>query len=298
MSFTAQVKEELSLIKQPSCCNISECYGMLLCARSFGFEKMVFQTTSEAAAKRCAAKIRSVFDVFAELHSGGTVRKNYRVVVAGEGDRKKIMTAFGYTKPSQFYDINQEIIKKDCCIHAFLRGIFLACGQISDPEKDYRLELCMDNFDLSVQLTLFFKNLGMEMKYAGRGGTSVLYSKDSTVIEEFLTMIGATNSAILVMQSKIYKDMRNKVNRIKNCETANIFKSVDAALEQRTAIELLEKKGKLSSLSPELINAARLRIENPEASLNELCRLSKEPITRSGLNHRFKKLLEIAKELK
>lgn len=298
MSFTAQVKEELSLIKQPSCCNISECYGMLLCARSFGFEKMVFQTTSEAAAKRCAAKIRSVFDVFAELHSGGTVRKNYRVVVAGEGDRKKIMTAFGYTKPSQFYDINQEIIKKDCCIHAFLRGIFLACGQISDPEKDYRIELCTGSENRASDLAAVLEEAGITLKITHRSAQAILYSKDSSVIEDFLTAAGATNSAILVMQSKIYKDMRNKVNRIKNCETANIFKSVDAALEQRTAIELLEKKGKLSSLSPELINAARLRIENPEASLNELCRLSKEPITRSGLNHRFKKLLEIAKELK
>ncbi len=298
MSFTLEVKEELALLKQPSCCNISECYGMLLFARSFGFDKMVFQTSSEAAAKRCALRLRASFGIIAEVQCGGAVRKTYRVIVAGEGDRKKVMLAFGYAKPSQFYDINEELLKKDCCLHAFLRGVFLSCGQVSDPEKDYRLEFCIDDFDICLQFDFFLKKLEIPMKFAARGGRNVMYSKDSSVIEDFLTTIGATNSAILVMQSKIYKDMRNKVNRIKNCETANIFKSVDAALEQRTAIELLESRGKLSSLPPELISAAKLRVDNPEASLNELCRISAEPITRSGLNHRLKKILEIAKEIK
>lgn len=124
----------------------------------------------------------------------------------------------------------------------------------------------------------------------------MLYLKDSNVIEEFLTVIGATNAAILIMQSKIYKDMRNKVNRINNRETANIFKAVDAAIQQRAAIEILEKKGIADSLEPELVSAIKLRKENPEASLTELCRISSEPITRSGLNHRFRRILEIAQE--
>ena len=169
---------------------------------------------------------------------------------------------------------------------------------MSDPEQDYRLELCVKSGEIAKNLTEILMKIGISLKETNRASGVVLYSKDSSVIEDFLTVIGATNAAIMVMQSKIYKDMRNKVNRIKNCETANIFKSVDAALEQRSAIELLEKKGLMSSLPPELINAAKLRMEYPEASLNELCRLCDESITRSGLNHRFQKIIEIAQELK
>lgn len=296
MSFTAQVKEELSLLKQPSCCNISECYGMLAFARSFCLNKIVFQTSSEAAAKRCAHRIRSCFSVLPELASGGDSRKTYRVTVKGEADRKKILIALGHKENGDY--INADNLKRDCCVHAFLRGVFLSCGQLSNPEKDYRLELCVKNGEIAKNLLEMLMEIGISFKITSRASSSVLYSKDSSVIEDFLTVIGATNAAIMIMQSKIYKDMRNKVNRIKNCETANIFKSVDAAFEQRNAIEFLEKKERLSSLPPELISAARLRMDNPEASLNELCRLCDEPITRSGLNHRFQKIIEIAQELK
>lgn len=296
MSFTAQVKEELSLLKQPSCCNISECYGMLIFARNFCLNKMNFQTSSEAAAKRCVHRIRTCFSVLPEFAVGGDSRKTYRVSVKGEADRKKILIALGHSDKSEY--INTDILKRDCCVHAFLRGVFLSCGQVSDPEQDYRLELCVKSGEIAKSLTEILMKIGISLKETNRASGVVLYSKDSSVIEDFLTVIGATNAAIMVMQSKIYKDMRNKVNRIKNCETANIFKSVDAALEQRSAIELLEKKGLMSSLPPELINAAKLRMEYPEASLNELCRLCDESITRSGLNHRFRKIIEIAQELK
>ena len=297
MSFTADVKEELALVKQPSCCNISECYGMLFFARSFGFDKMLFQTSSEAAAKHFALRLRSLFGIMTEVHCGGSARKTYRVGVERAADRKKIMIAFGYVSPCESYSINSGLFKRDCCVHAFLRGVFLACGQVNNPEKEYRIELCAGSVSAAAQLGEVLSMTGIELKTVNRAGTSLLYSKDSAVIEDLLTAVGATNAAILVMQSKIYKDMRNKVNRIKNCETANIFKSVDAALEQRAAIELLEKKGKLNSLPPELISAAQLRTDNPEASLNELCRISKEPITRSGLNHRFAKIIQLAKEI-
>lgn len=296
MSFTAQVKEELSLLKQPSCCNISECYGMLIFGRNFCLNKMNFQTSSEAAAKRCVHRIRTCFSVLPEFAVGGDSRKTYRVSVKGEADRKKILIALGHLDKSEY--INTDILKRDCCVHAFLRGVFLSCGQVSDPEQDYRLELCVKSGEIAKSLTEILMKIGISLKETNRASGVVLYSKDSSVIEDFLTVIGATNAAIMVMQSKIYKDMRNKVNRIKNCETANIFKSVDAALEQRSAIELLEKKGLMSSLPPELINAAKLRMEYPEASLNELCRLCDESITRSGLNHRFQKIIEIAQELK
>ncbi len=298
MSFTADLKEEICGQRQPFCCNTAECYGMLLFARNFNFKKINFQTKSETVAYRFASRIKKIFDLFSNLESGGEKTVNYRICFTESEQVGKILDYFGYNSSNEINFINEEIIKKECCAHSFLRGAFLAAGQVSDPEKDYRLEISLKNPEILLDFLEIAKKLGFDFKISNRAGATVLYLKDSNLIEEFLTVIGATNGAILIMQSKIYKDMRNKVNRIKNRETANIFKAVDAAIEQRKAIDVLEKKGIADSLEPELVSAIKLRKENPEASLSELCRISTEPITRSGLNHRFKRILELAQEKK
>lgn len=296
MSFTADLKEELCGQRQSPCCNVAECYGMLLFARNFGFDKINFQSLSEAVAHRFASRIKKNFGFYSNVVSGGEKNVNYRICFKSGEETEKILKFFGYNSPNEINFINKQIIKKECCVHSFLRGVFLAAGQVSDPEKDYRLEISLKKPEIQEDFLELSKDLGFDFKTSKRAGATVLYLKDSTLIEEFLTVIGATNGAILIMQSKIYKDMRNKVNRIKNRETANIFKAVDAAIEQRKAIDVLEKKGIAESLEPELVAAIKLRKENPEASLSELCRISSEPITRSGLNHRFKRILELAQE--
>ncbi len=294
MSFSVDVKNELCELRQPNCCALSECYGMLLFSRSFGLEKINFQTANQAVCHRFAARIKKNFDIFSTIESGGEKKVNYKICFFSGQETEKIVHTFGYSEDINF--INGEILKKECCVHSFLRGVFLAAGQVSDPDKDYRLEISLKNQDICDDFLEICKALGFDFKISNRAGATVFYLKDSNVIEEFLTVIGATNAAILIMQSKIYKDMRNKVNRINNRETANIFKAVEAAIEQRAAIEILEKKGIADSLEPELVSAIKLRKENPEASLTELCRISSEPITRSGLNHRFRRILQIAQE--
>ena len=294
MSFSVDVKNELCELRQSGCCALAECYGMLLFSRSFGLEKINFQTTNEAVCHRFAARIKKFFEIYSNISSGGEKKVNYKICYKYSEETEKIVSYFGYSSKIDF--ISGEILKKECCVHAFLRGVFLAAGQISDPEKDYRLEISLKNPLICEDYLKLCAALDLDFKISSRAGTTVLYLKDSNVIEEFLTVIGATNAAILIMQSKIYKDMRNKINRISNRETANIFKAVDAAIQQRKAIEILEKKGIADSLEPELVSAIKLRKENPEASLTELCRISPEPITRSGLNHRFRRILEIAQE--
>ncbi len=294
MSFSIDVKSELCELRQTGCCALAECYGMLLFSRSFGLEKINFQTTNEAVCHRFAARIKKFFGIFSIIESGGEKKVNYKICYKNGGETAKIVSYFGYKSDINF--INGEILKKECCVHAFLRGVFLAAGQVSDPNKDYRLEISLKNPLICSEFLELCTSFGFAFKLSSRAGATVLYLKDSNVIEEFLTVIGATNAAILIMQSKIYKDMRNKINRISNRETANIFKAVDAAIQQRKAIEILEKKGIAESLEPELVSAIKLRKENPEASLTELCRISSEPITRSGLNHRFRRILEIAQE--
>lgn len=294
MSFSVDVKNELCELRQSCCCALAECYGMLLFSRSFGLEKISFQTTNEAVCHRFAARIKNFFDIYSHIDSGGEKKVNYKICYKNSEETGKIVSYFGYGSSVDF--ISGEILKKECCVHSFLRGVFLAAGQVSDPDKDYRLEISLKNQLICADFSEILKSAGFDFKTTKRSGVAVFYLKDSNVIEEFLTVIGATNAAILTMQSKIYKDMRNKINRISNRETANIFKAVEAAIEQRAAIEILEKKGIADSLEPELVSAIKLRNENPDASLTELCRISTEPITRSGLNHRFRRILEIAKE--
>ena len=294
MSFSVDVKEELCGLRQSGCCNLAECYGMLLFSRSFDFKKINFQTTNQSVSLRFAARMKKFFEIFSNVTSGGEKSVTYKICIDNFTETEKILNIFGYKTAVDF--INADFLKKPCCKNSFLRGVFLAAGQVSDPEKDYRLEIALKNPLICDDFSEICEELGFQFKISKVSGRTVFYLKDSNVIEEFLTVIGATNAAILIMQSKIYKDMRNKVNRIKNRETANIFKAVDAAIEQRKAIDFLEKKGIAQSLEPELVSAMKLRKENPEASLSELCRISTEPITRSGLNHRFRRILEIAQE--
>ena len=131
------------------------------------------------------------------------------------------------------------------------------------------------------------------MKKTQRGTATVLYTKDSSMIEDLLTLMGDTNRTLQIMDAKIMKSVKNKINRQRNCDNANISKTVEASLKQRKAIEYLEQADRLLSLPPELLDAALLRKNNPEATLKELCKISPTPITVSGLNHRLNKIIEI-----
>ena len=135
------------------------------------------------------------------------------------------------------------------------------------------------------------------MKKTQRGTATVLYTKDSSMIEDLLTLMGDTNRTLEIMDAKIMKSVKNKINRQRNCDNANITKTVEASLKQRKAIEYLEKADRLYSLPQELLDAALLRKNNPEATLKELCKISPTPITVSGLNHRFNRIIEIFEEM-
>lgn len=188
----------------------------------------------------------------------------------------------------------------DECSGAFLRGVFISCGSVTDPNKEYHLEIVLPESGRSPALLEFITEHGMAMKETrrGRAKRSVIYAKESELIEDFLTYIGAANHSMEIMQVKIVKDFRNRVNRSVNCESANLDKTVAASNRSAEDIRLIFDTLGEGSLSPELQQTARLRLENPELSLSELCDLFPTPITRSGLNHRLKKLSKMADELR
>jgi DNA-binding protein WhiA len=168
---------------------------------------------------------------------------------------------------------------------------------VTDPAKRYHLELVTDHFNVSRETYSLLLEMGFEPKEATRKGNFVIYFKQSSAIEDFITTIGAPLSAMELMSQKIEKDMRNSINRKVNCDTANVLKTVDAAILQIEAIKKIVIATGLDSLPDKLRETAVLRLENPELSLTELAVRSSPPLTKSCLNHRLRKLIELGGKL-
>lgn len=293
MSFSADVKNELCSIRTDNITAEAECYGMLVLCRSFSFDKILLQTGNLQVAEKFCALLRCVFDVITFVKVGGEKVPVYSVSVQSSADRKKVLYRLGY-KFGEETVIKTTNLKTEGSVKAFARGAFLAAGQASDPSDEYRIEF---SFKSEANAKLFKDILhqkGLEFNITNRAKKFVVYTKNSTVLEDALTFIGAGTETLNLIGVKVYKSIRNRMNRQNNFETSNILKSANAAYAQRKAIEKLKAKGKLQALPEELYEVAVLRLENPEASLSELCRLSKQKLTRSGFNHRMQKLLEMA----
>ena len=296
MSFCLNVKNELISIRPSGCCKPSYTYGFMLFGRSFSFRKIALQTGNENVARAYADLIKHTYKVDVKITCGGSKRPTYKAEVESESDRLKILASvdFGVSESA----IDRSVFTMECCAASFIRGAFLACGNVNDPQKEYRAEFAVKNADLADDLLLLLREHSINMKKAARGSGFVLYTKDSEAVEDLLTLIGATHSALEIMDTKIMKSVKNNINRVGNCDSANISKTVEASIKQRTAIEYLESTDRLYSLPHELLEAALLRKNNPDATLKELCRISDEPLTVSGLNHRLKKIIEISESRK
>lgn len=291
MSFCSDVKNELINIRPSACCKPSYVYGFMLFGRSFSIKKIALQTGNANVAKEYADIIKHNYKAQVDITVGGSVRPTYKAEVNSESDRLKIlaMIDFGISETV----VDRSLFLRDCCVPSFIRGAFLACGNINDPEKEYRAEFSVKNEALADDFASILQEFEIPMKKTQRGKVTVLYTKDSGVIEDLLTLMGDTNRTLDIMDTKIMKSVKNNINRARNCDNANISKTVEASIKQRTAIEFLEKADRLYSLPQELLDVALLRKENPEATLKELCKISSTPISLSGINHRLKRIIEI-----
>ena len=212
-----------------------------------------------------------------------------------------MLETFGYSKKNGAVRLNWANFSDECCKNAFLKGVFLACGTVNDPNKRYHLEFVVPYLNLSRDLKVFindFEQLSVEPKSITRNSNYVIYFKDSESIEDILATMGASNSALEVMGVKMYKDMRNNVNRKLNFESANLDKTIDAASKHVEAIIHIKNTVGLSYLSDDLREVAELRYENPDISLRELGEMLSTPISRSGVSHRLTKISNIAKQIK
>lgn len=293
MSFTAGVKNELaSLAFESECCKRSFAYGFLLYGKSFTTRSVSCATDYAEvmqAFERTIAETSGVKTTVTRLRSGKYVLK----ILAVE-DRKRIIEYFDHAVNSISLRINRGVFEDDECYGSFLRGVFLSCGSIANPDKNYHLEFVIPFHNLSLDLLKILTDFGLKAKLILRKYSYVVYLKDSESIEDLLTLMGAVNSSLELMGIKIQKDVRNKINRQMNFESANMSRSIEAGLAQVEAIEIIEKKQGLDSLSDELKEVAILRRENPDMSLKQLGENLTVPISRSGVNHRLMKIMEIA----
>ena len=299
VSFSAGVKAEIcKIIPQKECCAVAEAFGVLLYCNTFTAQQVKIVTESRDFAWMLPKLFRKAFgfdfDEFPSLEAPGKL-------VFQIGDEEKlaeIMAVFGFD-PEQTLalHVNLSVLEAECCRTAFLRGAYLAGGSVTDPGKGYHMEMATIHQSVARETyALMQEMLGFYPKLAQRGGSQVLYLKNSDLISDCLTFLGAPVAAMGIIEAKLEKELKNRVNRRCNCDDANTSKVVDAAQGQLYAIRILRERGMLDELPEKLRQAAVAREENPESSLTELAAMMEPPITKPAMNNRMKKLLALAKE--
>ena len=301
MSFSFDTKNELCRLPvQRLCCARAEAYGILLYCHTFGSAEIRIITENPNFAARLPRLFQRAFDLRFDRQPGsGQAEAGKMVFQITEREKlEHIINLLGY-EPRQnlALHINFAMVEEECCRAAFLRGCFFAGGSITDPLKRYHLELTSSHLQASRELEVLLREGGYPPKSVARNGSFVTYFKQSRQIEDFLTLIGAPSAAMKLMSTKLEKDLRNDVNRRLNCDSANLDKAVEAAHSQAEAIRKLQSAGCLAQLPDKLQQTASLRLEFPELTLSELAEEFDPPVTKSCLNHRLRKLVELAGKL-
>ena len=300
MSFAYDVKAELC--KAPlsrSCCAVAEGCGVLLYASTFSAGEVRIVTENDEFAARLPRLFQKAFGVkFDELPEE---KKGGKLVlrITREDKLDAIWRALGYDRRAHFaLHLNFALLEEECCRAAFLRGAFLSGGSVTDPQKRYHLELATSHVQAGREVEALLRDMGFEPKNVMRQGSLITYFKSSEHIADLLTLIGAPGRALEIVSAKIEKEMRNTVNRRVNCDAANLDKTVMAAREQVEAFTRLTESGAIGDLPVKLQEVAVARLLQPELTLSELAATFDPPLTKSCLNHRIRKLMEIAREEK
>ena len=295
MSFSAEVKRELCRLNiSKKCCAQAEAYGILLYCNTFNSREVRIITESPYLKSRLPVLFRKAFRVqFDEVPEQEEGKGTF--LIRDPEKLRRIFEAFGHEMDSApSIHVNFAVLEEDHCRTAFFRGAFLAGGSVTDPEKSYHLELVTSHYYVSRELLVLLREAGFEAKETTRKSNYITYFKQSEHIEDFLTAIGAPLAAMEIMTSKLERDLRGSVNRRVNCDSANLDKTVAAAQNQIDAIHHLKEQGTWSSLPEKLRETAELRVNNPELTLSQLAELFQPPISKSALNHRLRKLVELS----
>ncbi len=306
MSFASTVKDELIRKTDAKlCCDRAELAAIIHINGSIEISKqhmaLNIHTQNAGTARRLYTNLRDRFGVAARIYARRNSRLSklnaYLVAIHEPEAVEKLLATFLLDEFSLTgrHEVPAKLVRKPCCRRAYLRGAFLASGSINDPEShSYHLELVTGWEDHGQALIYIMAGLGLKAKMIERKGSFVVYLKDSDQIADFLTLIGAHRSVLDFENARVLKETRNNVNRLVNCETANLNKTVEASLQQVEAIRYLGQKIGFDRLSPTLRTAAEVRVAYPDHSLQELADIL--GISKSAMNHRLRKLRELAGE--
>lgn len=299
ISFSASAKAEVCrIMPQKRCCALAQCFGVLLYCNSFHSDGIKIITESREFAHLLPKLFKKAFSMTFDVLPEETEDRKLVFQIREYEKINSIMEAYGFSREDTLaLHVNLPVVEDDCCKAAFLRGAFLAGGSVTDPGKGYHLEVTTTHQSVAREsYTLIREVMDFYPKTAARGGGQVLYLKQSELISDFLTYVGAPVAAMGIMEARLEKELNNKVNRRCNCDDANTSKVVEAAQEQLAAIRKLRDLGLYEKLPVKLQQAAKAREENPESSLAELAGMMEPAITKPAMSHRLKKLVEMAKE--
>ena len=287
MSFSSDIKEELGRQYSKSRhCQMAELSGMIELEGRIDEQDgtMYFKTDNPVLLEKYAILMKKVF----ELDISKPISKE---------DTDRIMQTFKWSR-LEGATTNGLILQNTCCKRAFIRGAFLAGGSMSDPNKSYHFEIVCHTLEQAKQLQSVMQSFGTDAKIVERKGHHVVYLKEGSQIVDMLNVMEAYVALMNLENVRILKEVRNTINRKVNCETANINKTVNAAVKQVEDIELIRERIGLDNLPDNLREMALLRLEYPEATLKELGNYLEPPVGKSGVNHRLRKLSAIAEDLK
>ncbi len=318
MSFASDTKNELARIEpEKKCCTLAEISGFLRVAGSIGLVgsgkfKIKITTENPAVARHYKKLIQDYFGIETKLEIGeghavgkvrGSKKFSYSITIDENNLSEQILRECGILliREGNNYisdGIYSDVIRTKCCKKAYLRGVFMGAGTMSNPEKSYDLEFVLDSQNMAGDLKKMINSfVDLSCKMVKRGKKYVVYMKRADYISDTLAIMGASNQVFSMEETRIKKEMVNSAKRISNCDNANMDRSIEASMKQIEAIKKIDNEKGLSYLPEKLKEVALLRLENPHISLTALGELCNPPLKKSGINNRIKKIEEIAAKL-
>ncbi len=312
MTFSSKIKDELSRTEITDIFSAKAETAAL--TRTMGYVtlkglnkiEIEFSTENAAVARRTFKLLKTAFEISTQVSVEKTNRlkkhNNYIIKINDHLSKdflQEIKIADKETINIMTFDfgVPSELVKSDACKRAYIKGAFMGCGSISDPEKSYHAEFVNNREEHSKGICRLLEGFGINGKTIFRKNYYVTYIKESEQISDLLALMGANNAVLEFENVRAVKETRNQINRVINCETANLDKIVDTSMRQINSIKVLKKYKAIDKLPDHLKELAYLRLKHTNASLKELGEMLNPPLGKSGVNHRLRKIEEIAKDL-
>jgi len=309
MSFSSKAKNELSRkTSESKCCQKAELSALVRVSGTIqlvglGRTNLLITTENPAIARLIFVLFKKCLNIHTEIDvsKNPVLRKNnlYNILVADATSLLKELEIMIEEDGSTIINdgLPKNLLEKPCCKRAYIRGTFLGGGSLSDPEKSYHMEIITHRESYAEELANLINTYGLHARVVARKKNHIVYLKEGDQIVDLLNVIGAHSALMSFENTRIVKSMRNNINRLVNCETANLNKMVNAAMKQKSYIEIIDKYVGLESLPDQLKEIAEIRINNTDMSLKEIGEILSPPIGKSGVNHRLRKIERLALDI-